>query len=203
MAINFVVQASVVDIFYNKPKSYDNFLVDTNVWFWYAYTQATLSSQPYQLDNYPDYIDEAVTKKAMLYWCGLSLSELAHLIENTEFNVFNRQNNVKPKEYRHNYKSERLKVINEIQSAWTQVKSVANPLDILVNGTTTDLILAKITSQPLDVYDLFLLEAANKFGISQILTDDSDFAFVPGIQVFTANRSVIEASRRQGKLTRR
>jgi hypothetical protein len=37
-------------------------------------------------------------------------------------------------------------------------------------------------------------------GVVQVITDDGDFATVPGIQVFTANRNVISAARSQGKL---
>lgn len=35
------------------------------------------------------------------------------------------------------------------------------------------------------------------------ITDDGDFATVPGIQVFTANRNVIIAARSQGKMLTR
>jgi hypothetical protein len=40
-------------------------------------------------------------------------------------------------------------------------------------------------------------------GVLQLITDDGDFATVPGIQVFTANRNVINAARSQGKLQTR
>ena len=36
-----------------------------------------------------------------------------------------------------------------------------------------------------------------------ILTDDGDFATVPGITVFTANRTIIDAARDCGKLKMR
>jgi hypothetical protein len=39
-------------------------------------------------------------------------------------------------------------------------------------------------------------------GINQVLTD-GDYCTVPGLQLFTANRQVIEASRAQGKLLTR
>jgi hypothetical protein len=40
-------------------------------------------------------------------------------------------------------------------------------------------------------------------GIEQVITDDSDYATVPGIRVFTANSNVIKAARNQGKLLKR
>jgi hypothetical protein len=40
-------------------------------------------------------------------------------------------------------------------------------------------------------------------GVIQLITDDGDFATIPGIQVFTANRNVVTAARAQGKLLKR
>jgi hypothetical protein len=40
-------------------------------------------------------------------------------------------------------------------------------------------------------------------GVVQVITDDGDFSTVPGIQVFTANRNVIQAARAQGRLITR
>ena len=39
--------------------------------------------------------------------------------------------------------------------------------------------------------------------IEKIITDDGDYLTVPDIQVFTANRNVINAARSQGKLVTR
>lgn len=54
-----------------------------------------------------------------------------------------------------------------------------------------------------DGYDLFILESMRSHGVVQVITDDGDFATVPGIQVFTANRNVIQAARAQGRLITR
>jgi hypothetical protein len=45
-----------------------------------------------------------------------------------------------------------------------------------------------------------MLEAIKNHGVVQVITDDGGFATVPGIQVFTANKNVINAARSQGKL---
>jgi hypothetical protein len=39
MAINYTVQAEVVDISADTPKTEDAFLVDTNVWYWLTYSR--------------------------------------------------------------------------------------------------------------------------------------------------------------------
>lgn len=48
-----------------------------------------------------------------------------------------------------------------------------------------------------------ILEAMDKAGINQVITDDGDYVTVSGIKVFTANKNAIAAARNQGKLITR
>ena len=202
MAVNYTVQADVVDICVDSPKSTDVFLVDTNVWFWMSYAKS--SSTHRQAQHYPPFVKQARSNKATLYRCGLSLAELAHLIEKTERSIYKTASGpIRPKEFRHNLSTERSSVVAEVEAAWGLVKTMAEPLDVAVDDPMTDAALTRYKSQPLDGYDLFILEAIQKAGIIQVLTDDGDFCTVPDIQVFTANRNVIAAARAQGKLLSR
>lgn len=209
MAVNYAIQAEVVDIQADRPRHSDKFLVDTNVWHWLTYPRANQSDKPpsnYQTTKYPSYVGRAHSAKARLLYCGLTLAELSHLIEKTEREIFNRASglSVGSKEYRHNHVSERInKVVAEVEAAWGLVKTIAQPLDLLVDESTTNAALARLTTQPLDGYDLFILEAIAKAGVTQVITDDGDFAVVPGIQVFTSNRNLITAAQNQGKLLSR
>lgn len=81
---------------------------------------------------------------------------------------------------------------------------------MLINENASDAALNRLKVQPLDGYDLFVIEGlikANilliKANILQIITDDGDFATVPDLKLFTANRNVINSARAQGKLSRR
>lgn len=200
MAINYTIQADVVDITTDTPKAADVFLVDTNVWYWMTYTNAT-SHVPSHLSDYPGYLNNALGATSKIHHSGLSLAELAHLIEKTEREIYERASGtIRPKEYRHNLPNERSRVISEIQAVWSQVTSLADPLAITIDSPTTHAALARCHSEHVDGYDLFILESMNNHGVVQVLTDDGDFATVPGIQVFTANRNVISAARSQGKL---
>ena len=205
MAINYDVKAQIVDIKVDIPRAEDIFLVDTNVWYWHTYTNASVRASPYQIDNYPDYLLKAISANSILTYTGLSLSEISDLIEQTERNLFIEFCSLdpkifKPKEYRHNYPIEREKVIQEIETAWSQVTSIATPLDVIVDEAISNLALSRLQSQALDGYDLFMLEAMKKEGITQIITDDGDFVTVPGITVFTANDNVIRAAKNKKKL---
>jgi len=198
MVINYIVQAEVVDIQSDNPKADDIFLVDTNAWYWHTYTNASISSRFYQITEYPSYIAKAISANALLLYSGLSLAELAHNIEKAEREIFG--STLKPKEYRHNYPTERGKVVTEVQSAWSQVTSTAVCTDVLVNEETSEAALTRFQTQLLDGYDLLILEAMDNANIAQIITDDGDYVTVPGIKVFTANYGAIAAARNQGKL---
>jgi hypothetical protein len=203
MPPNFAVRAKVVDIRRDTPKSTDVFLVDTMVWHWLTYSKAT--PHPYQIRSYPPYVKQARNRGAALLYCGISLSELAHQIEQNELEIFNKASTfgVKTKEFRHNYPAQRLQVATEVTTAWGIVKAFAGTLDLVVDEATTDGALARFQTHLLDGYDLLHVEAMAKGGVSQMLTDDGDYCTVPGITVFTANGNVIAAAASQKMLVTR
>ncbi|NEP11135.1 MAG: hypothetical protein F6K14_13165 [Symploca sp. SIO2C1] len=203
MPLNYKVQAQVIDLRYDNPKKEDIFLVDSNVWYWNAYTKASFSAKDYQITEYPSYISKVKYVQSLLLYCGLSLAELAHLIESQERVSFSYTLRSKPKQYRHNYPVERTKVVTEVETVWDYVSSTAICTDILIDEVTSNKALTRFKTQLLDGYDLLILEAMNKAGVQQIITDDGDYVTVPGIKVFTANKNAIDAARSQGKLLRR
>jgi hypothetical protein len=71
------------------------------------------------------------------------------------------------------------------------------------DSTMTDAALSRFETQPVDGYDLFLIEAVVRAGIVQVITDDGDYCTVPGITVFTGNQTVLTAATAQGKLRTR
>jgi len=200
MAINYTIQADVVDITADAPKAADVFLVDTNVWYWMTYSNATTYASS-QLSDYPGYINKALGENSKIHHTGLSLAELSHLIEKTEREIYERTvGAIRTKEYRHNVSGERSRVASEIKSVWGQVTSLADPLSVSIDAPTTDAALTRVQTEKVDGYDLFILESMKNHGVVQVITDDGDFATVPGIQVFTANRNVLIAARNQGML---
>ncbi len=203
MAVNYAVRAEVVDIQSDQPQPSDGLLVDSNVWFWMTYSGAGLGND-WRARVYPNYLRSARRAKAKVYRCGLSVAELAHLIESTEYEIF-RQTHVgeNRKEFRGNYAAERAGIVTDIQNAWRIVMSLATHLGLVIDETTTAAALGRLPTQLLDGYDLFMAEAVAAAGVTQVLTDDGDYCTVPGIQVFTANRQVLDAARAQGKLVTR
>jgi len=207
MAVNYVIVADVIDIRVDSPKPEDVFLVDSNVWYWMTYTRASLVMEPWTLSrvrDYPGFVNKAIATSAKLYRCALSFSELAHTIEKSEREIFEKTSGpIRTKEYRHNEPKERLNVVSEVQAAWGQVKTMALSLDVTINDTITDAALKRFEKECVDGYDLFLLETMSNQKVIQIITDDGGFATVAGIRVFTANQNVIAAAQKQGKFIKR
>ncbi|MGO9531078.1 MAG: PIN domain-containing protein [Syntrophobacteraceae bacterium] len=203
MAINYTVQASIIDITVDAPKVGDVFLVDTNVWYWMTYPSGIYYASG-QFAHYPGYLNKALAANSKIYHSGLSLAELAHLIEKTEHEIYEKAVcAIKAKEYRHNITGERSRVVSVIQAAWGQVASLADPLTLTIDAQITTAALNRLQGEKIGGYDLFFLESMKNHGVVQVITDDGDFATVSGIQVFTANRNVISAGRNQGKLLKR
>lgn len=211
MTINLTVRAEVVDIQNDIPRPSDVLLVDTNVWLWQTYglppdpdsRRARKAEQ--KLKIYTRYLSAALSRNVQLKYCGLILAELTHVIEKAEFEIFKRSNNMGsliPKEYRHNYPNEHALVAGIVWNAWSQVTMLASSADLMVDETLANTAADRFQQIALDGYDLFLLQAIRNTGIKpvQVLTDDMDYASVPGIQLFTSNWQVIKQARDQGKL---
>ncbi|MBE9198448.1 MULTISPECIES: PIN domain-containing protein [unclassified Nodularia (in: cyanobacteria)] len=209
MPVNYTVQADVIDITTDSPQKGDIFLVDTNVWYWLTYPPASLSAQQHQINSYPNYIADTLTVGATLCYSGLSLAELAHRIESEEYKLSAYGLTTGPdyrrraKEYRHNHASERARVVSQVQTAWSQVQSISAQIDLKLDETTVDAAITRFITQPLDGYDLFILESMKQERLTKIITDDGDYVTVPGIQMFTANPQVIRAARSMNKLITR
>ena len=213
MAVQYAIQADVIDITADAPKPTDAFLVDTNVWYWLTYTRASQSIRPpahYQISTYPNYTNLAVNNGARLFQSGLSLAELSHLIEKAEFEIFALSSpGVFPdprrfqKSFRHNQSAERTQTVLAIKAAWGQITSLSETLTVTIDTPTSYAALARLQTENVDGYDLFILESMKTNSVVQVITDDGDFVTVPGIQVFTANYNVIQAARSQGRLITR
>jgi hypothetical protein len=211
MTINLNVQAEVIDVVSDRPQRSDIFLVDTNVWILQTYPNAKISPK---IREYGAYLKAARQNGATLAYSGLTLAELAHVIERTECDIYNKKNNFTKengleqtiKEFRHKYPNERAKVVNLVKTAWMEIQSLALPLDeLIIDESTTNAALVRFQTQALDGYDLFMLEAIHKANSGQVkvLTNDGDYATVPNIQLFTSNIQVIKLAKAQNKLIRR
>ncbi len=87
-----------------------------------------------------------------------------------------------------------------VADTWADVLTLSTLLRLNLDDIFMQSALSLFPSVCLDGYDLFMAEAALKAMVTQVITDDGDYATVPGLTVFTANQNVINAARANGKL---
>jgi len=110
---------------------------------------------------------------------------------------------ISSKQFRHNLPTERQNVVSEIESVCLQLNLLAKPLPTDMDSSFPLSMLTKIQKQPLDGYDVIMVDSINRTGVINIITDDGDYACVPGIRIFTANHNVIQKARAGGSLITR
>lgn len=205
------IEAQVIDLRKDTPRQSDVFFVDTNVWYWMCYPNAshphaTNSSKYNQAVDYPNYLAQVLAVPAALHKCTLSFSELMHSIEKTEWEIFKKSSPVnaiiKPKVFRHDYPLERQQVITHVINAWNIADSMTGGQSIAVQIDSPFIAnLVQILPQSqVDGYDLFMAEMVRAAGITQVITDDADFGTIAGFQIFTANNFLIREAQKQHKL---
>ncbi len=199
---NLQIKADIVDISQDSPRQTDKIFIDTNIWLMVAnpYPTLSLGGNAGKVRVYSDFVNACIKANTPLFTLSLVLSELAHVIEKTNFDIFKQKNNLHltSKDFRHNYPQERQSVIQDVEGAWEIVNNLSVVLETQVDSSVCSNAINLFKTLPLDGYDLFFLENLKMNGINQILTDDADYSTIPGIQVFTFNRNVIETSKNQG-----
>lgn len=201
MAFNGTILSNIYNLETFTPSSNDSFFVDTNIWYWLTYSKGIPQKRPF-LNKYNNFISLALGNNSNLYHSGLSLSELAHIIEGTERKIHEQliQKTIATKEFRYNYPNERNAAINEIETSWLQVESLAQQIDLNICKPLTTTCLQNMNTNTLDGYDLMIHESMIQSGITNIITDDGDFTSIHGINVFTLNKNVLSCAATQNKL---
>ncbi|WP_278419979.1 PIN domain-containing protein [Stutzerimonas kunmingensis] len=147
--------SELINISASRPAGTDKYFVDTNVWFWFTYCaskEINTANKPrrYQLEKYPEFIEKVLDAGAKLFHCPLAFSELANVIERTEYDIFKASgagNNLSRKTFR-SMQREREKVINEIKIAWRTVNSLSTCLDIRLGKDVVTSALTCLESAP-------------------------------------------------------
>jgi len=200
--ISYKIQSNVIDIRNDVDIEGKSFYVDSNVWFWVSSNWGYQSAGLYQIEYYPNFINEAV-EKSRLFTSIINIIELSHLIEKTRCDIYNREINRKLtlKEYRYNHPDKREETTGIIKSSWECLSSMAKVLRTEFDEKDDiDQAIEIMKRSQIDSYDSLIFQTMEKNNIKNVISDDGDFATISGMNVFTANRNVVEAATEQGKL---
>lgn len=185
--------AQVLDLSSERPIKGEKYLVDTNVWVWVAYaafrSEAKSMASQYQIENYPRFIEEALTDGAILCHTPLILCELMNVIENIELDIHKNELSIphlEKKAFR-KIEAKRQAVIKYIKLSIGQVKSMSMCIDSNLDASFVDRSMALLSSTKLDAYDSYIATSAKDKKIDYIITDDVDYCDIPKVMVVTAN----------------
>ena len=199
------IRAGVVDIRTDRPTPADKLWVDSNVWFWVAYSRHR--STP-QTGPYLAYIKALRLARASLVAGGINYAELAKCIEIHEMDVYAVRNNqpqrsLNVKAFR-SILTERANVIGEVAAAWSIVRQFATVCASALTDACVGTALKGLESgDRLDGHDAIQVAEARRNSVTDILTDDRDYGTVEGIRVFTANAALVGEARSAGTLISR
>lgn len=189
MALKIIDIANIDIATINKAEI---FALDTNILYWTHYSKASdpnLGALPYQVLKYPNFVQELLDNGNTLVTTVLNISELIHVVENSEYKIYKAFNKrfIKKKDFR-NLSSERIKYKNELIIIMSELKEAyGNQIKIIdIKEKYINNYISKIESNICDIFDYLVIEKLKKEGINNFITDDKDFRTVDGINLFTA-----------------
>ncbi|MDA3556172.1 PIN domain-containing protein [Acinetobacter sp. AOR15_HL] len=180
------------------PTKDDVYFIDTNVWFWFTYCGSNkkfIGRGPsvYQLKEYPAFIEKILNVGAKIFTSPLIYTELANLIERTEYTQYVLKNKVDKttfsrKDFRE-IEECREKVLREINSAWNVICSVSSEcLELNLNLATTKAAHNFMSTSTLDPYDAIFIHFMKSHQINTLISDDGDMMSTDISTIITANR---------------
>ncbi|MDE4038333.1 MULTISPECIES: type II toxin-antitoxin system VapC family toxin [Acinetobacter calcoaceticus/baumannii complex] len=183
------------------PDKNDRYFLDTNVWFWFTYcaTKQFTTNEPhhYQLKFYPEFIEKILDVGAKIVTSPLVYTELANLIERTEYEEYLFKKNLNKESFsRKQFRaisSARNEVLLHIKTAWETICQLAQEcLELNLNLKTTQAAHDFMSGTMLDPYDAIFVHILNSHDIKMLISDDGDMVNSGIEQIFTANRKYLQ-----------
>lgn len=176
----------------SKIDSSEVFALDTNILFWTHYSKASnpsLSTHPYQVTKYPNFVEALLENGNKLVTTIFNVTELMHVVENSEFKIYKATNNtrIKKKAFR-NIEQEREKYKNEIETILLQINESYDGQIELIQLTESDIndFVSNIKNNSCDIFDYIVIEYLKSKGVKNFITDDRDFKTIDDINVYYA-----------------
>ena len=191
---------AVFDVRKSGPTPSDKFFVDTNVWYKFTYSIASISSNE-NIEVYSSFIEQCVRVKCGLFYSPLTFTELAHNIEKDQLERYNAIHapHLDAKAFRQ-LNQERKDVVAEVKDSWGQVQRLAQHYDTPTDAAALIRCIKLFELHMVDGYDVFFADIVKRDVDMKLLTDDADFLHIPDLTIFTANNKALKLARQAGVL---
>ena len=174
------------------------FFLDTNVLYWYVYPRCGIETEPrtkMQAAPYYDFIDNLVVAGNPLYTSVYNITEMLHVIEKREFELYSATHpeakwSIKdlrriPKE------REQLKM--NLSTTMSNVRNICKILDFNFTYDILNQFISDLEQHHCDTFDYAILKNCIVEKKLNIISDDSDFATMHQINLFTANATALNS----------
>lgn len=171
---------SNVDV--NQITCKDTFFLDTNI-LCAVHFQTTW--HPNKIRVYSIFLQTLLMKNITIYVSALSLQELYHLVEKTEYEIYKQSNNsnISKKSYRR-MTVERSRIAANLNMMHQQIKRQYTLIDDVLDVADLDSFLSKYTAHIYDPID-FALVNHHASNCPNFITDDKDFQADPNVVVYS------------------
>ena len=170
------------------------FFIDTNVLYWYSYSKYELFNDPVkrQAQPYLDFLESLIENDNLIFTSIYNLSELLHIIEKHEFEIFQETNTGKRlniKDFRKITSREGVK--SELLTALENTKDLCSIMEYPFYLSDLEEFINTSDTHRCDNYDYIIIKNCIEQGKLNVISDDSDFVSMPGINLYTANRKAL------------
>jgi hypothetical protein len=219
------VRARVVDVRDRRSRLPVSVVCDTQILYWQFYPSFSALAAAggrapsyYQIQVYPRYFTNLLKAKVEVLTSSANLGELARLIEYAELEVrcltdpqdsMHLRAGSPPtsftprmcKEARYKYASDLPKIRRTVCTVLASVKKAVSVLPA-ISGADNEYThaLSEWNGCSADYVDALTVALAKAHGVSDILSDDVDFATINDITVYTGNHTTVDSARIAGKL---
>lgn len=177
-----------------------NFFIDTNVLYWISYSKYDFFNgrARKQAKPYLEFIDKLLDDNASFFTSIYNISELLHIIEKHEFEIYQKTNpglidNIK--DFRK--LTSRKYVKNELLTAIANIKGQCTVLEYPFFLDDLEEFIDTSDTHRCDNYDFITIKNCIKQGMLNIISDDGDFASINEINLFTSNFKVLKENNKQ------
>jgi len=199
------IRSKVFDVRAGLPKPGARIFVDTNVWDFVLFDEASAAQlvQGKRIEknrlSFGTFLDSAKKDDgAKLFTSNIVRMEMVTVYERHQAELALLDHDIK--EFRRERPAERADALKRAHEDWGTIESLAEVLPCPVEPDFMETVYAKALKYSLDQADAVSVCLMADNGIEFVLTDDKDFLAVDGISVITVDEEVIRNAKHQGCL---
>lgn len=191
MGAPFPAKANVLDVRDFLPAPNDRLLVDSNVWFFVG--RSNTNEHDRKAEIYRSFVERCLKGSAKLFWSSLTIPEIWNAAEKMSKDIAAESGLIgkeaSAKDFRYSEFHDPAQIAAEVEEILEFMSNSAQHApDFPIVEALAGRIISETKSAKTAGYDSIFSLMFRDGGYTAFVTDDRDFASVPGLTMATANR---------------